>query len=220
MKNMNKKDFLKEKPSCKEKNVIFFTSQIPQGSFECRCVLLEMVFITCYLLSARHYGYPKPGKLSMDTSSSLALGGKGPTSASRLHDWGPKPLWSARWGSGIIHCTLEFVLQCGLLWMLAWFVNVSEKFFSLSDLWLNTVLSINSQTVATIVHQLVINSHTLKASFTLQSFHHNSPSLILSWSIPCRMHTPTHACTPSNKPIPIPYNPESPISKLSVAFQP
>lgn len=34
------------------------------------------------------------------------------------------------------------------------------------------------------------------------------------------MHTPTYAYAPSNNPIPIPYNPESPTSKLSVAFQP
>lgn len=34
------------------------------------------------------------------------------------------------------------------------------------------------------------------------------------------MHTPTHTCASSKKPIPSPCNPESPISKLRVAFQP
>lgn len=59
------------------------------------------------------------------------------------------------------------------------------------------------------------------ASFTFQSFHQiNSLCLILSWSIPCRMHTPTYSFAASNKTIPISCNPESPISKLTVAFQP
>lgn len=84
-----------------------------------------------------------------------------------------------------------------------------------------------SNSVQIISHQLPWSTNQLTilkiliASFTLQSFQHiNSPCLILSWSIPCRMHTPTHSCVPSNKPIPIPCNPESPISRLSVAFQP
>lgn len=48
---------------------------------------------------------------------------------------------------------------------------------------------------------------------------HTSTCLIFLWSILYSMHTPTHASAPSNKAIPIPYNPVSPITKLCAAFQ-
>lgn len=48
---------------------------------------------------------------------------------------------------------------------------------------------------------------------------HTSTCLIFLWSILYSMHTPTHGSAPSNKAIPIPYNPVSPITKLCAAFQ-
>lgn len=46
--------------------------------------------------SVRHQDYLKPGKPFMALSSSLALEGRGPTSAYKLQDWGPEPPWCAR----------------------------------------------------------------------------------------------------------------------------
>lgn len=113
----------------KIRDILYVIFHLPKPFKVLSNVNLYTVKLCHYLFfsSARHQGYPKLGKPSMVTSSSLGLEGKEPTSAYRLQDWGPKPRWSARcetrikFAAILCSCAVQFVLQCVcvLVWILA-----------------------------------------------------------------------------------------------------
>lgn len=111
-------------------------------------------------LLARHQGFPKQGKPSMVTSSSLALEEKGPTSAYRLPGWEPWLLWSARYESALTFVAmLCYCTESVCEWSQHEYMHVHFFFFFLEEPNCGSSMSnSNNQLPATRVHQLVNDS--------------------------------------------------------------
>lgn len=160
---------------------------------------------------------PKAGETIRGHKFFIGFGGKGANQCIQAARLGVKTAMVCKvWHPSQ---SLEFLLDFS--------INMCSLFLKRNTFSCPPFGSSTSYSVQIISHQLpkptnyLTTLQNLLASFTLQSFHSiDSPSFIFSWSIPYHMHTPTYTCAPSNKLIPISCNPESPISKLSMAFQP